>query len=487
MKKHLKSITLLILFTTWYFINEIYLILTSFIQNSFYNYILLYSTIGVVIYLLSYFKTRQVQKSWVFAQVSLIFLLLYGFFKDKSAILLPILDRHLVAIPVWIGINAFLLYKIFRSKHDFAKLQRAATVCILLFLSYAGFSIFSAPKYQLRSENVYTQPPLAKELPNLYIFVFDEMARLDILEEFGYSSDYFRQQMEAKGVHYIPKSYSYSDLTPVCVSSVLNAYVTNTSDLQYPLTNFEKIFLWNDYKQNRLQPYLQQIGYDTKLFGIMPFKNQPGYTNYSILSKSVKTMLRQNTFMGRINEEISWNVVKYNVPILKKAFLDAENKYNYRLYQNDSINLEAIHKVLDQPAADKPQFILGHLLFPHYPFSRDTLGNFHYVNTLQKEVEERDNDYLMQAKYAERVMLELTDKIKKEGKPAVAIFMGDHGYRWTSDTAIANKSFLAYYTNLSPLPATESTSAVNLMRMILNEYYGFQLPMDTTEVKLLFY
>lgn len=486
MKQHILHIILLVLFPLWYFTNEIYPILTISNTTTLIYYILVYSLVGILFYGLFQFQLKQSNKAWLLAQILLFFLLMFGATKDLLKSIHPFLNKYAIIFPLWIVFNVFLFVKVYRSNKSFIKFKKFFTTCMLLFLGLTIVRVIQTVKIEIKSENIYKTIPSSDTLPNLYIFVFDELSNLEALEGLGHQSDYFRDSLRQIGIKYIPHAYSYSDATPISVTSILNANVIDMSSISVPLDNFSKYKVWYQYKGSYIPSYLKQLGYTSSYYGIIGLDSIENLTQFNFLDRLGEKLIEQNTFIGRINNEVSWNFIRYNIPILKKQVLAREDNMRKEFFNNDSMNLVSLKENLKSNKEKNKQFILAHFYFPHYPFNKDSLGNYRAFESLEKDIKENQNLYIEQVKFTQKTILEIGKILKETQQPSIAIFLGDHGYRSSSDSSNALKSFLAYYSNI-PLELKDSSSAVNLMRKILNEHFDYQLQEDNSLPKLLYY
>jgi hypothetical protein len=123
---------------------------------------------------------------------------------------------------------------------------------------------------------------------------------------------------------------------------------------------------------------------------------------------------------------------------------------------------------------DMPVFVMGHFRLPHEPFIYDSEGKL--------KTEESDNEdeaYLEQLIFTSKKILELADKIlENTNRESVIIIMSDHGYRTNIDWENpSNEDYISGFNNLSAyyMPnqmdnIPETTSSVNIFRIIFNSY-----------------
>jgi hypothetical protein len=136
--------------------------------------------------------------------------------------------------------------------------------------------------------------------------------------------------------------------------------------------------------------------------------------------------------------------------------------------------------------SSKPVFLYAHFLMPHAPFLFDSAG------TLKPKVQwlsVRHEDYLEQLKYTNSMIRDLCNTLIKEAKrPRIIIVQSDHGYRnynskdnLTPDVEFKNLSAF-YFPGMRYGKLSDSLSAVNTFRVVMNEYFNYNIPVlkDTT-------
>lgn len=486
MKKHLPAIACLGVFVSWFFVNEVVKVFKYTNFQILIGYIIVYTVAAGAIYAIIYAFQRNTDKSWCLTQLVLIILLLFGYAKDITTGILPFLSKYSIFIPLWLvaGISGFVLLN--KATINFTKLRKFFTVVVCIFLIVAFIQVIQEPEYRPKLENVFKEAPAATDLPNVYIFIFDEYARLDRLQELGHSSAYFQRQLADKKVYLIPKTYSYTDLTSLCISSLLNAVNPDFSKIPDKISNHDLYLLWNEYRNSRLLGYLGNLGYRGNLYGIMPMIQLNHHTSLDFRDFLLQDILRKNTLIGRSDMQLGTRIAKGGIPFISSWYYQLHHKKVYATYKNDSINLELVKKSLADTGTQKPELLVAHFLFPHYPYVRDSAGAYKPQEKLFSNHGNNDPLYIDQVQYTEKVIIELVDLIQQKDQHTIAIFMGDHGYREQSDSSFSYQNFLAFYDSKDELTYHDSITYVNLMRNILNERFNFTLPGIEDSAHLIF-
>jgi hypothetical protein len=140
----------------------------------------------------------------------------------------------------------------------------------------------------------------------------------------------------------------------------------------------------------------------------------------------------------------------------------------------------ALEKLKQIPAMDEHTFVFAHLVIPHPPYSFGPDGEWVSFND-GASVQERAKAYSNQALFINREILKVVDAVlSKSETPSVIIIQGDHGP--LPDIAFSGAEKMpilnAYY-----LPGADSQkslypsiSPVNTFRVVLNSYFGKNLP-----------
>lgn len=482
MKKHLIPILSLALFVGWFFINEIAGILRYINVGLLIKYVGIYTVIATVIYYSFYFITKKTHKSWLYAQVMVFFLLLFGHSRDFISKHIPFFSKYGYFIPFWILLLGIALFLVYRLKINYPKFQKFIGIVLSVLTIYALFTAVQSKEKGNIIENQITATPTPSLHPNIYLFIFDEFSSLDKIEELGYSSTDFKEQLAARNFKIVPKSYSYTDLTSLCVPSVMNATSPNFSFINNPVSNQELYLIWNEYQKNGLGKYLKNQGYQTSLYGIMPMEDMPNTSGMKYQDFLMDDLLRQNTLIGRTNMQIGDKIAQSNIPVISSIYQNIQGDYDKKIYDNDINNLKLIKQALAAPKEAKPEFLVGHFLFPHAPYNKDLNGQFIDFGTSLSD----EDQYIEQVKFTQSSILELTDLVLQKDSLAVVILMGDHGYRASKDSSFSVEPFLAFYDAQGTIQYNDSTTSVNLMRAILNDRFGFNFSPLKDSVRLVY-
>jgi hypothetical protein len=126
--------------------------------------------------------------------------------------------------------------------------------------------------------------------------------------------------------------------------------------------------------------------------------------------------------------------------------------------------------------------VFAHIVSPHPPYIFDTQGNFKDVGFGEHDEknlkpEEMSALYRGQVEFIDAQILEVVRVILEESKvPPIIIIQGDHG-PLVKDRFIRAPILNAYYLPNGSAHLYPSISPVNSFRVVLNDYFGQNLPM----------
>ena len=137
---------------------------------------------------------------------------------------------------------------------------------------------------------------------------------------------------------------------------------------------------------------------------------------------------------------------------------------------------------LNEQKDKRPFFVYAHIMMPHSPFYFDENGN--------RQITENKNlplkiKYLKQLIFTNKLIYSTINQILANSKTEpIIIIQGDHGFRYLEDVGSIEKNREAHsILNAYYLPyggnkvLNDSIRPVNTFRVILNYYFGMDLPM----------
>jgi len=160
-------------------------------------------------------------------------------------------------------------------------------------------------------------------------------------------------------------------------------------------------------------------------------------------------------------------------PVYQKFF---EDDYREKIL----CTFEEIPKIHKQ--SDDPVFVFAHIMVPHSPYIFGPNGENVDSKSFEMESSGKDKEgYLNQVKFAEKMMIEIVEKIRSSDEHAIISIVSDSGSDSTLDWDNPNEemikerfgNFNAYYfPNGGDTIIYDGISPVNVFRKILNFYFN---------------
>jgi hypothetical protein len=481
---------LLPIFFILHVVNAYYGLIQSSISLLFLGYYLLL-TIGLL--LLGKLIFGDFIKSGCWATFLLIIFFFFGAAHDflKTLPLPQFITSYKFLLPL-IGI-LFLLITLFiqRKMSVLFNTNRYLTILfttlVLIELFILGFKGAGNDENNLSQFNKPVLDSInisSAEKPDIFFIVFDEYASSVSLKKYldynNYSIDSF---LAANQFYIVNNSKSNYNSTPLSIGSTFNLNYFNmplagkTALAKLRLQSFAVI------RQTELPVFLSKQGYRIYNYGLINIDGHPVYT--SEFSTPFKMdVLSEETLWGRIKKDIWWNFQSADTSVLASSNKDffERNRKNFLLTLNE-MNLQS----------DTPKFVISHIMMPHAPFLIDSLGKKIYIGPA-KNLDSLDRSlYINQLAYVNTWIKKLAVAANKNFKrPRVIIIEGDHGYRDLKITrnTISEKQFMNlntyFFSDKDYSILYDSISPVNTFRVVLNKYFGTQLPLLKDSTILLY-
>lgn len=242
-----------------------------------------------------------------------------------------------------------------------------------------------------------------ENLPNIYLFIFDEYAGHEGLERYaGFDNQAFYDDLNRLGFNVSKGSRSYTIWTRVEIPNLMNLdTVAKENSDQSKDRLMQNPVLFNT---------LRSLGYDINLINDQNFISTPNaYFKYShTLSSDFK---RAESLMSLLIDRSAY------YPVLEKVVGNRLGEvYGMFQYGADSSKLQKAGL-----------FTFAYLSFPHLPWFVDEKGNQAAVkNQLDGDATDL---YLGQLKYANKLIHKLVKEIIENDPESCIILLSDHGYR----------------------------------------------------------
>lgn len=343
------------------------------------------------------------------------------------------------------------------------------------------------------STNLRIKPISTNELvkPDIYHIIFDRYGRNDILENLGFDNSPHEEYLIKQGFYIAENSYANYPSTFLSLSSSLNLtyldFLTETmgENAKDRIPVFRKMI-----EENSLTYFLKDQGYYYSIAG--SFWDPTKYAGMA--DENINLFSAFDEFQLYIYERTLLNTVR--------GLIENNQVYTGSLRHDlMQLNLDYRLKFLLQPNdTNQPRFVFSHFLMPHEPniFSSDCLP----LNFDQMAKRESMKGYFDETECANFVMKQIVERVKRDAtRPVVIIFQSDEGpylpeeiynidnqlvpptrVAYKNHAAIFNAIYMTQINNpqdqvdYKSIGFTSDSSPVNTFRLVLNYYFGTNLP-----------
>ncbi len=302
--------------------------------------------------------------------------------------------------------------------------------------------------------------------PDIYYIILDSYARADRIQElYGYDNSEFLQSLEKQGFVVADCAQSNYAQTELSLSSSLNFNYLDALNENFRPGNTDRSPLRPLIRDSAIRRFLEGRGYQTIAFAT-------GYSWSEIQDADIY-------FVPQIGP---WELNSFQYMLLQttagRALLDEREKYA----QNTPDDLTrrrtlfALDKLAEIPAIAGPKFVFAHLLVPH-SFVFGPNGEALAFDRSTNDPKIFQEGFVDQIVYLnQRIEALVAIIIEKYATPPIIILQGDHG---TTGSTRANRVSIlnAYYLPGQTDRITPTMTPVNTFRVILDAYFGQDLPL----------
>jgi hypothetical protein len=443
--------------------------------------------LGIAVWGLTRFFFQDRQQAALAATGLLVLFFSYGHIYDLIPTLSGVgaqLGRHRFLGPVWLLLLLALLAWLRRGPRDLGRGNRGLNLAAVLLVASSLFQIVWAESQDLvgrqRQETLppslaALQPPETGAAPDIYYIVLDGYSRADLLlEQYDLDITSYLQRMGELGFYYAECGQSNYAQTKLSLSSALNMdYIENFFPGEDP--DAKSSFGLEPYLINsRVRQSLELLGYTTIAF-------ETGFT-WSELEKAevyLSPQSQDNDGTFRIPGPNKFELVVLDSTLMRligDAGIGMARLFGTPLAEPDLVHRERVLFVLDQlvnlPDGDRPRFVFAHIVSPHDPYVFAADGAYPSQEASQKEL------YAQQTLYLNARITEIAAEILSQSeRPPIIIIQSDHG------TGVSYPADRMHNLGLYYLPDGGQTwlypriTPVNSFRIILNHYFGAELPL----------
>lgn len=348
-----------------------------------------------------------------------------------------------------------------------------------------------------------TQVQLVNRKPDIYYLVFDRYASDKVLkDQFGYDNKDLDDFLKSKG--FVSRQAAYSNY-PFTMQSI-----TSTMALEY-FPGLEKKFggsgKWQTgfpYRSILNDPPIAQVlekhGYSYSQVSSWWDFTRVGIKADSNPTKSFRLrLINKDIYLSDLQRDILFKSVLS--PWLKKGltFSDfAVAKYDLDRHprENFDAQMQALKDSAKPGVKNGPKFVFAHVLAPHPPYVFDANGD-HPAYDPESNDSGADEavKYVNEVVYVNKRIKEVVGSIRKDSPEAVIILQADEGpYPKQFRGALSAERYYHplqlpqdkmqqkfgiqahyYLPGLGDAQKQQLNSSVNIFRLILNEYLGYNL------------
>lgn len=429
---------------------------------------------GIILFGLMKWLLRDWYRAALATFVILLFFFTYGrayaALEDKTLANIAIF-RHRILLPFLgflLGVLLFVIVKLKRNND------------IILWLNLIAVYLLIYPSYQIVSNTIQqwsadrgALATFQKEgnddtQPDIYYIILDAYGRQDMLRsQLGYDNSEFINALRQRGFYVAGCSQSNYAYTEYSLSSSLNYNYLENIGVDH--SRSERVAY---LKHSAVRSFLETNGYKVVAFptgwAFTEWTDADFYLDYAHPATALtefETLVLDTTPLRILDDFRS----------LKQSNASRKDLRRLRV-------LSLLENLKKLPEKNEKLFVFGHIVVPHFPYSFGPNGEVSSFKGEGATYEETGIAYVDQVRFINLEILEVIDTLIAKSKiPPVIILQGDHGpppdlsFTYAEKMPILN----AYY-----LPGIQkedvmypSISPVNTFRVILNSYFGQNLPL----------
>jgi hypothetical protein len=317
-------------------------------------------------------------------------------------------------------------------------------------------------------DSSYTQVLDKTNQRDIYYIILDAYGRADVLQSLlGYDNSDFLNSLRQRGFYVADCSQANYAYTEFSLTSSLNYNYIDQLDVSH--SRAERIAL---LKHSAIRSFLDANGYEIVAFptgwAFTEWKDADLYVDYQhpVTSLTEFESLILDTTMFRVASDFR-----------SSNQADASHKDLRRLRV-----FSLLENIKRLPQRDGKLFVFAHLVVPHLPYTFGPNGEVPAFQGKNATHEEIGAAYVDQVKFVNKEVLDVIDTLIQNSEvPPVIIVQGDHGPLpdLTEEPSQRLPILNAYY--LPGIPTDKilypSISPVNSFRVVLNSYFGQDLPL----------
>jgi hypothetical protein len=396
---------------------------------------------------------------------------IYNLFKDVTFNGIS-LFRHRTLLPLFGSILVLSLFLLARRRHRSKPSPYWLNLFSIVLLAYPTFQIVASVFQQWSADRAirssYSEVVEQTNRPDIYYIILDAYGRADVLQNLlGYDNSDFLNSLRQRGFYVAECSQANYAYTEFSLTSSLNYDYLDRLDVYH--SRADRIAL---LKHSAIRSFLDSNGYEIVAFptgwSFTEWKDADLYVDYQRPVTSLtefETLLLDTTMFRAVSD-------------FQAVDLAEASRKDLRRLRVFSL-LENLKRLPDR---DENLFVFAHIVVPHFPYSFGPNGEARAFKRRDASQVEIAAAYVDQVRFVNKEMLAVIDTLLQNSDvPPVIIVQGDHGPLpdLTSEASQRLPILNAYY-----LPGIQmenilypSISPVNSFRVVLNSYFGQDLPL----------
>lgn len=300
--------------------------------------------------------------------------------------------------------------------------------------------------------------------PSIYYIITDKYTSSEVLKnQYNFNNTRFHNSLESQNFSVVKNFYTNYDETYASLASSLNLNYLQDMGVNEGTSQKQVYTLLDNYE---VQRFLREQGYNYYHIG-------GGYTRFN--KNADKSYFHFYDFFGGT---VSLN--RFERIIFQKTIFHKRASVKTHTYAN-SKSYESISNISENAGK---KFVFAHIMSPHRPYTLPKAVD--EVEFYSKSEASKKERYVQEVKATNILLNRTVQDIIENEEEAVIIIQGDEGptlegsnFTEEKDIRRDHSVMFAHYTpNVSDEKFDDNVNPVNLFRVIFNNYFGKDLPLN---------
>jgi hypothetical protein len=340
--------------------------------------------------------------------------------------------------------------------------------------------------YSLEAWGAQSRQAPLEPLPDVYYIILDGYGRQDVLSDlYHLDNGDFLEGLADLGFYVADRSLANYGQTNLSLASSLNmVYLDGLGD-RIGEENQDPGPINRMIRHSQLRETLEGLGYQVFAFETGYRKTEWEDAEHYSIPPTSGTSAFETQYMDVLGlTPITRWLVQTGLGEEMPGYAAHRNRIQFSFAQAGALG-----------ASSAPKLVFIHVILPHPPFVFDfhgaparSLQSFQMKDGTEFAGSQQEyiSGYSSQVQYAGSLSLQLARHlIRESARPIVIVIQGDHGPGSRLDWEVPERSDLkermgilnAYYAPLARHRLYPSITPVNSFRAILDEYFGYDLPL----------